>query len=288
MTLGQKLRKARIEKGLTQKQAAGDRITRNMLSQIENDVASPSVGTLEYLAARLDVRMGWLLEDEQTQSEAEQLAQARTLAQQQRWADCLAGLDGQLGTDEALALRAIAAAHLAVAALDDEQFDDARAYAARAIESSERGLYRSAELRLRMAAVLARCAQQSGKDAPQAVGEYRKIYLTAQNGVAYHLLMARYQLEQEHIQAAEREIWSIVDLPDESRAEYLVLRGRIAAKKEQYENAIVYLQQAEQTEGLPRILRRELYRCMELCCRESEDYKQAYEYAAKQLALSEG
>lgn len=288
MTLGQKLRKARIEKGLTQKQAAGDRITRNMLSQIENDVASPSVGTLEYLAARLDVRMGWLLEDEQTQSEAEQLVQARTLAQQQRWADCLAGLDGQLGTDEALALRAIAAAHLAVAALDDERFDDARAYAARAIESSGRGLYRSAELRLRMAAVLARCAQQSGEDAPQAVGEYRKIYLTAQNGVAYHLLMARYQLEQEHIQAAEREIWSIVDLPDESRAEYLVLRGRIAAKKEQYENAIVYLQQAEQTEGLPRILRRELYRCMELCCRESEDYKQAYEYAAKQLALSEG
>ncbi len=287
MTLGQKLRKARAEKGLTQKQVAGDRITRNMLSQIENDLASPSVGTLEYLAERLGVRAGWLLEDAQTQSEAEQLAQARALAQQRRWEDCLKRLGGPLETDEALALQAIAAAQLASAALDDERFDDARAYVARAMESSGQGLYRSDELRLRMAAVLARCAQHAGSGAEQAVGEYRQVYLSAQNGVAYHLLMARYQLEQEHIQAAEREIWSIVDLPDENRAEYLVLRGRIAAKKEQYENAVIYLQQAEQAEGLPRILRRELYRCMELCCRESEDFKQAYEYAAKQLALNE-
>ena len=46
MTLGEKLRRTRMEKGLTQAEVAGDRITRNMLSQIENDVASPSVGTL--------------------------------------------------------------------------------------------------------------------------------------------------------------------------------------------------------------------------------------------------
>ena len=46
MTLGEKLRKTRMEKGLTQTDVAGERITRNMLSQIENDVASPSVGTL--------------------------------------------------------------------------------------------------------------------------------------------------------------------------------------------------------------------------------------------------
>ena len=54
MTLGQTLKQARLARGMTQAQVVGERITRNMLSQIENDQASPSVGTLEYLAAVLE------------------------------------------------------------------------------------------------------------------------------------------------------------------------------------------------------------------------------------------
>ena len=65
MTLGQKLKQTRLARGMTQSQVVGDRITRNMLSQIENDLASPSVGTLEYLASVLNVRLSWLLADEQ-------------------------------------------------------------------------------------------------------------------------------------------------------------------------------------------------------------------------------
>ena len=64
MTLGEKLRRTRQERGLTQKQLAGERITRNMLSQIENDLAQPSMRTLEYLAAMLNVDAGWLLSGE--------------------------------------------------------------------------------------------------------------------------------------------------------------------------------------------------------------------------------
>ena len=56
MTLGQKLKQTRLARGMTQSQVVGDRITRNMLSQIENDLASPSVGTLEYLASVLNGR----------------------------------------------------------------------------------------------------------------------------------------------------------------------------------------------------------------------------------------
>ena len=70
MTLGQKLKQTRLARGMTQSQVVGDRITRNMLSQIENDLASPSVGTLEYLASVLNVRLSWLLADEQEEAEA--------------------------------------------------------------------------------------------------------------------------------------------------------------------------------------------------------------------------
>ena len=68
MTLGQKLKQTRLARGMTQSQVVGDRITRNMLSQIENDLASPSVGTLEYLASVLNVRLSWLLADEHAYS----------------------------------------------------------------------------------------------------------------------------------------------------------------------------------------------------------------------------
>ena len=41
MTLGQKLKQTRLARGMTQSQVVGDRITRNMLSLIENDLSAP-------------------------------------------------------------------------------------------------------------------------------------------------------------------------------------------------------------------------------------------------------
>ena len=63
MELGQRLRQARIEKGLSQRQLCGDVITRNMLSQIENGSARPSMDTLVYLAGRLETPIGFFLEE---------------------------------------------------------------------------------------------------------------------------------------------------------------------------------------------------------------------------------
>ena len=286
MTLGQKLRQARIRAGLTQRQAAGDRITRNMLSQIENDLAAPSMKTLEYLAATLGVTAGWLLADEMSDEAAERLPRAKAMLREADFSGCLALLEpaAEQASDEELLLLATAAAALAQRLLAQEDFTGAQRRAEQALRWNGRGLYGQPSLALRARCVLARCAQHGG-DAETRIADYREEYLRAPEAVEYHLLLARYQLEQEHIQAAEREIWSIAELPERHKAEYLVLRGRIAAKKEQFENARLYLQQAEELAPLPQILQRELYRAMELCCKETEDYQGAYQYAAKQLAL---
>ncbi len=284
MTFGEKLKQRRQQLGLTQKQTAGDKITRNMLSQLENDLARPSVATLEYLSQVLQVSPSWLL-DRKPAGEESEIAEARQLLAQKKYAECLSVLEQmEEQGDEALLIDSMAALFSAEQALGDERFADAQTLAARAVSKSERSLYRSPELCVRASAVIARCRTEAKQDAQQAVDAYKEVYLQAQNNVRYHLFLARYALEQEHIQAAEREIWSIADLPDENRAEYLILRGRIAARKEEYENARLYLQQAEADE-LPKILRRELYRCMEICSRETGDFRSAYEYAAKQLAL---
>ena len=64
MELGQKLRQARLEAGLSQRQLCGDEITRNMLSQIENGSARPSMDTLRFLAGQLGKPISWFLEEQ--------------------------------------------------------------------------------------------------------------------------------------------------------------------------------------------------------------------------------
>lgn len=61
MRIGEKIKKIRTSKLLTQKQLAGDQITRNMLSRIENGAAYPSLQTVIYLAGRLNVSPAFLL-----------------------------------------------------------------------------------------------------------------------------------------------------------------------------------------------------------------------------------
>ena len=79
MELAQKLKQARLDAGLSQKALCGDRITRNMLSQIENGSARPSMDTLRYLAGQLGKPLSYFLEDDAVTSPNQELMeQART------------------------------------------------------------------------------------------------------------------------------------------------------------------------------------------------------------------
>ncbi len=61
MNIGQKIKELRSAKMMTQQELAGEHITRNMLSRIENGCALPSLPTLMYLSERLGVPAGFLL-----------------------------------------------------------------------------------------------------------------------------------------------------------------------------------------------------------------------------------
>ena len=64
MDLGQRLKNARLEAGLSQRQLCGDVITRNMLSQIENGSAKPSMDTLRYFSQILGKPISFFLEED--------------------------------------------------------------------------------------------------------------------------------------------------------------------------------------------------------------------------------
>lgn len=64
MHIGEKIKRLRTAKLMTQSELVGREITRNMLSRIENGAAQPSMATVKYIAERLNVSAGFLLADE--------------------------------------------------------------------------------------------------------------------------------------------------------------------------------------------------------------------------------
>ena len=80
MELGEKIRRARQEAGLSQRQLCGEELTRNMLSLIENGAAKPSMKTLTLLAQRLGKPVGYFL-DQNAPDPSDLTASAEALRQ---------------------------------------------------------------------------------------------------------------------------------------------------------------------------------------------------------------
>lgn len=63
MNIGKKIKKIRVEKLMTQSELSNGIVTRNMLSQIENGTAQPSLSTIISISKRLGVPAGYLLSE---------------------------------------------------------------------------------------------------------------------------------------------------------------------------------------------------------------------------------
>lgn len=282
MTLGEKVRTLRLQRGMTQKELAGEHITRNMLSQIENGLAAPSMKTLEYLAAALQVTVGTLM-GESTANELSGAKQALAAGKAEEARELALGANAD--PDEKNLLLAQICSKLATDAFIEERFPEARAFANQALEHETNGYYHIAELHNHLLSLLVRCDLAEKITAEQSMMAYREFYDACAWEGENHLLGAVYHMANGHISAAERELWMVTTLTEQNRPAFLILRGRLALMQEKYGNAISFLQQAESLGTTVKSLRRELYGLMELAYKELEDYKSAYEYAAKQREL---
>ena len=90
--LGERLRQLRVAAGLTQSDLAGDRFSKEYISQIERGKTRPTVETIDWLALRLGVDAGYLASgvssDERAKAEA-MLARADALTQEQRFPEAV-------------------------------------------------------------------------------------------------------------------------------------------------------------------------------------------------------
>lgn len=263
MELGQKLKQARLEAGLSQRQLCGDTITRNMLSRIENGSARPSMDTLRFLAERLGKTVSYFLEEEAPSPNQALMAKARH-------AFDVHDLDGALK-------------YLADFQDDDGTFDWERNLltALCRTELAEAAIRRG---QMPYAQTLLEQAQQAGQNTPYWTGELERwrLLLLAQAcpSAAFALpvddreLLARGRMaleEQNFLRAAQY----LDAAEDHTPPLWNYLRGQAHLGLKEYDKAKSRLLAAETAE--PK-------RCaalLEQCCLAQGDYKGAYTYACK-------
>ena len=101
MEWGQRIRQARQEAGLSQRQLCGETITRNMLSRIEHGTVRPSMTTLRFLAEKLGKPGSFFLDESAvTSPNVERMAAARQSYEEGDYAGGLERLEDYRGPDE--------------------------------------------------------------------------------------------------------------------------------------------------------------------------------------------
>lgn len=130
--LGERIRELRIRLGITQKELAGDKITRNMLSLIESGNASPSVSTLLYIAERLGTSAGYFFtsteEDEGRYFKLSVIDELKTSFREKNYTECenlLLSISHSAWDDELSYIAAVSYLHTALEYA--KRFDIARA-----------------------------------------------------------------------------------------------------------------------------------------------------------------
>ena len=265
MELSQKLKQARLDAGLSQKNLCGDRITRNMLSQIENGSARPSMDTLKFLAAQLGKPLSYFLEDDAVTSPNQELmAKARKADP----SDAL-HLLGQYRTpdptfdDERWFLEALVCLTLAESALEQGKAAYARNLLERAEVAGSRTPYYTADNERRR---LLLCHQAGGSVTPQTLPDLTEELL----------LRAEFALAQK---AYERcEVFLQAALTRSIRWHWLMANLYFA--QSHFPEAKIHFEAAWDLD--PRTCCSRL----EDCCRETEDFPGAYFYACKLRELS--
>ena len=261
MELGSRLKQARLDAGMSQRQLCGDVITRNMLSQIENGSAKPSMDTLRYLAERLGKPMGYFLEEQAITSPnqtvmtnarqhfPEDPEQALEVLKQYREDDPL--FDGEYHL-----LCALSAMELARQVLAQGR----NAYAVTLLEQAAAHgaltpYYTEATERERVLLCFAarpELAQQLAALLPDPMPEI--------------LLRARAQTDP--VKQSR-----ILDAAPTQNGQWHLLRAQVYMTQGNYAKAVPHLEAAPKSKAV--------YAQLELCCKELEDYKSAYYYALK-------
>ena len=263
MELGEKLRRARLEAGLSQRQLCGEEITRNMLSLIENGSAKPSMKTLQYLASRLGKNVSFFLEETVVLSPNQAvMASARELYDAGQFAEADRALDAYRSPDETYDREKEILWVLIRLGLAEEAIRQQRhLYALELLKQTPVATaYLQQELNRKKLLLLGMLPGQQVSDQLPELDEEL-------------LLRAEEALAQQQYPRCSR----LLDAMEHTASpRWHLCRGNLHLQQKQWKKAASHLRQAE--EAFPH----QVYPKLETCYRELGNFQKAYEYACKQ------
>lgn len=244
MELGEKLKAARLEAGLSQKALCGDTVTRNMLSQIESGKARPSMETLRIFANRLGRPISWFLE------ESTPLDRAVAAFEAAQYGESLRELEDCPQDGHTQLLCKLCYVELGRVALEEKRLPYARE-------------------------LLEKAGKVSGAYAVPGLEGERRLLLSLAGGEAnagddrLWLHQAEKALDAGDALRAESCLAAVENRDDR----WQLLMGRCRITAGDFGGAMAYLRKLEEDLRVLPLL--------EQCSRELGDYKAAYEYACK-------
>lgn len=289
MNIGEKIRRLRLSKLMTQADLAGDCITRNMLCSIERGAALPSLPTAVYLAGRLGVPVGFLLAEESEEFAYRKMMEfpnVKRAFSAEDFEGALALLNVSFpdtGDDEIALLRAEAEYGNAKKVFEEGHFRRAAAAFDRAMEAAERTVYDTASMRACTAVYFQYLGGISPTLSSEVLSEDEVEGARALGDAFCEYCMALDALEH----GRDGEVGAYLARNGQS-----LYAARIAVlelmKKEDYQAAQRALEALLDHPALTvGGLLYEVFGDMEFCCRQNDDYKRAYEFSASRMNLLE-
>ena len=262
MELSQRIKAARLEAGLSQRQLCAGVITRNMLSQIENGAARPSMDTLSHIARQLGKPVSFFLEENAvTSPNQEVMVKARGAYSNGDYQRVRTVFDDYRQPDgtfdwERSYLLVLSSLKLAEQALTENRIPYARRLLEEMAAEGEKTPYYTAALEEKRQLLLA----QTGADS------------VLPNVDSVLLCRAEEALGQQEYEKAG----IYLDACEEKSPLWHLLRGKVFFGQKKWFPAVTHLQAAE--EAYPQ----DAIPLLEQCFSALEDYKMAYFYACKQ------
>lgn len=285
MNIGEKIKKLRTEKLMTQSELAGTAITRNMLSTIENGTALPSLATLRHIASKLNVPAGYLLadgEEEMIYLKLSQISNIKNAYLSGHFKICRdMCLNSELERDDEISL-ILAESNLA---LGIEHFNEgylrrACEYFDEAINTSRETIYSTEHISAISAVYFRYMRKISATLSSNVIDESdTEIFASISEDFARYAI-AFEALEDKNIEVSEHFISPF----DVNEPYALHIRARLDMLYENYEEAYkkLYLILTNPYK-IQDPLMYFVFCDLEICCKEIKDFKGAYEYSNNKL-----
>ncbi|MBQ8508648.1 MAG: helix-turn-helix transcriptional regulator [Clostridia bacterium] len=302
--IGERIRDERIRRGMTQFQLAGEDMTRNMLSRIENGAALPSLPTLCMLASRLGIPAGSLLGDLEDYHGFRLCTKLKRLLEQRRYLELLEEYD-KSGMNEAAGMEASDGELHAIlceakVGRAGELYREGRLTDAASMLDEADAHAKSAALPLtavRQRAAMLRTLIDSSpthvEQPPHDPAELREI-IFGQNELAIYLWArdmlsgvtdSATALPDERAKDWRRQLEPLLEGIGDSPARTHI-EARLDIADADYLGAKARLMTlTADADRLPPTLLYELYTDLEFCCKCCGDFENAYKYASMKLEI---